>query len=319
VTINRRLLAWGVFFLATGAVVLAAQGGLVTAEGLADALRLWPMLVIVLGIGLLVRRTRFAAAGTVTIAVTAGLFLGGAIAAAPRVDLDCGNIRQVAMESRSGTFDGAASVDLDLALGDLEVTTEPGSDWRLRVAGVPGRDVVVDAGGDRLSVASATQRGWSGFRCGGETWRLALPAGRHLDLATEIGAGRGTLDLAGATLGDLRLVVNAGDARVDLAEATIEDLSLRVNGGAAGLDLPDSGDLAADVAVNAGAIQICAPDGLGLRVRPQSTLASITYGGLVRVGDAWESPDYATATHHADVTIAVNVGSVDVNPMGGCK
>ena len=318
-TINRRLLAWGVFFVATGAVVLAAQGGLVTAEGLADALRLWPVLVIVLGIGLLVRRTRFAAAGTITVAVTAGLFLGGAIAAAPRVDLDCEDIRQVAMESRSGTFDGAASVDLDLALGDLEVTTEPGSDWRLRVAAVPGRDVAVDAGGDRLSVASATQRRWSGFRCGGETWRLALPAGRHLDLATEIGAGRGTLDLAGATLGDLRLVVNAGDARVDLAGATVEDLSLRVNGGAAALDLPEKGDLAADVAVNAGAVQICSPDGLGLRIHPQSTLASITYGGLVRVGDAWESPDYATATHHADVTIAVNVGSVDVNPMGGCK
>ena len=71
--------------------------------------------------------------------------------------------------------------------------------------------------------------------------------------------------------------------------------------------------------MSAGAAQVCAPEGMGLRVRTQSALASITTPGLVRVGDAWESPDYATAAHHADVTVAVNVGSVDVNPEGGCK
>ena len=231
----------------------------------------------------------------------------------------CAGIRPTSMETRQGTFAADASVDLDLALGELVVTTRPDSGWELEVAGMPGFAPDIDVDQTKLSVASASRHGWSGIDCAGDDWQLALPTAHRLDLATEIAAGEGTLDLAGAMLGDVRLVVQAGEANVDLGRATAEDLSLRVEGGAAALTLPATGELTADVTVNAGAVRVCAPEGLGLRVRSQSTLASITYGDLVRVGDAWETPDYATATHHADVTIAVNVGSVDVNPVGGCK
>jgi hypothetical protein len=48
-------------------------------------------------------------------------------------------------------------------------------------------------------------------------------------------------------------------------------------------------------------------------------LALANYGNLVRAGDAWESSRYATANHHADVTIAATVGSVEINPQGGCQ
>jgi hypothetical protein len=48
-------------------------------------------------------------------------------------------------------------------------------------------------------------------------------------------------------------------------------------------------------------------------------LGSANYAGLVRNGDVWESPGYSMANHHADVTITANVGSVDINPAGGCQ
>lgn len=325
-TINRRLLHWGLFFVTTGAVVLAVQGGLVTADGVSTALRLWPVLVIALGIGVLLRATQLRAVGGIILAVVPGLILGGMLGAASLAEWDdfrhiraCTDTRPTSMEMRQGTFAGDASVDLDLAMGELTVTTQPGSSWNLDVAGYPGLSPDVDADSTDLSVGSASRNGWRWLDCVGDVWQLALPTAHRLDLATEIAAGEGTLDLAGATLGDVDVVVQAGEATVDLGSATARDVSLRVEGGAAALTLPATGELTADVTVNAGAVRVCAPEALGLRVRSQSTLASITYGDLVRVGDAWESPDYATATHHADVTIAVNVGSVDVNPVGGCK
>jgi hypothetical protein len=48
-------------------------------------------------------------------------------------------------------------------------------------------------------------------------------------------------------------------------------------------------------------------------------LSGTTYAGIAHTGGTWQSPDYATAIHHADVTISANVASVDVNPIGGCK
>lgn len=323
-TINRRLLHWGLFFVTTGAVVLAVQAGLVTADGVTTALRLWPALVIALGIGVLLRGTRFRGAGGIVLAIVPGLVLGGLLGAASIAELPdwhdlrtaCVATRPASLESHEGTFSGPAAIDLDLAGGELTITTQPGPGWQLDVAAVPGASPVIDADADGLEVTST---GRHGIDCRSDEWRLALPTGRRLDLATEIAAGEGTLDLAGATLGTADFIVRAAEASVDLSTAAVGDLSLRVEAGAADITLPATGDYLADVDAGAGAVRICAPEGLALRVRTSGTLASITTPGLVRVGAAWESPDYATAAHHADVTVAVKVGSVDVNPEGGCK
>ncbi len=56
-----------------------------------------------------------------------------------------------------------------------------------------------------------------------------------------------------------------------------------------------------------------------LRVRSTAALGSIDTGGLVRRGSAWETPDYATAPFKADLAIDASVGSVAIDPQGGCK
>jgi hypothetical protein len=340
-TINRPLLGWGVFFIATGGVLLAVEGGLVSATAVRAALGLWPVLLIAIGIAIILRRTRLAFAGGVAVAATAGLLLGGAIAIAPRLwfvdyraipdvierllPIDRRHPIEVVppievrphIESRAGAFAGPAAIDLDLAWGDLVVSTAPGSAWRLETeSGIEG-SVQVAADPRRLAVRSPRD-GWPGIPVG-ESWRLWLPTGQRLDLDAQIDAARAQFYLDGATLGDVVLAVDAGDATVDLTTATADNVTLQVNGGAATLLLPASDDVAAAIDINAGSARICAPTGVGLRVWTTSTLASITTPGLVRVGDALESPDYATAAHHADVTVEVNVGSVEINPEGGCR
>ena len=317
--VNRRFLYWGVFLVAAGAVMLVAQGDAVTSDVVAQALRLWPVVVIALGIGLLLRRTRFGLAGGMLAAAMPGLLLGGLVVAAPQVVPDCGGIQPAGSDTRQGTFIGAASVDLSLACGELSVTTAPGSGWQLQTADTTGAVATVSASADRLSVTSSSQRRPFGFIRGGEDWRLSLPVASTLDLTAVVNAGRGRFDLAGAQLGNVRLAVNAGDAQVDLAEATVTHLSMSVNAASASLLLPTTQDFGADLSVTAGSLRICAASEVGLRIHTTTVLGSTNYAGLVRNDDVWESPGYSMANHHADVTITANVGSVDVNPVGGCQ
>jgi len=320
--VNRRWLYGGVFLIALGAVLLAGQGDAVDGDVIAQAARLWPVLVIALGIGLLLRRTRFGLAGGMIAAAVPGLVLGGMLVAAPvavaEVGPACNGVQPTSIATREGSFDGPASVDLRLRCGDVTVTTGSGSTWSLEAGNGSGTAAVVAATADRLSVASSFAERPFGVVRGSDVWRLRLPLANRLDLAATVEAGRGRLDLAGADLGTVELVVNAGEANADLGKATLERLAAHVNGGAASLRLP-ADDFAANLTVNAGALRICAPSDLGLRIRSEGTLTATTYDGLVRSGDTWQSPGYATAIHHADVTISANVASVDVNPMGGCK
>ena len=320
--VNRRWLYGGVFFIALGAVLLAGQGEAVDGDAVAQALRLWPVLVIALGVGLLLRRTRFNVAGGMIAAAVPGLVLGGMLVAAPvavaEVGPACNGVEPTSHASREGSFDGDASVDLRLRCGDVTVTTGRGSTWHLETGNGTGREAAVDAAADRLSVASAFAERPLGFMRGSDAWRLELPVAHRLDLVAQVDAGRGQFDLAGAELGTVELVVNAAEANANLGGATLERLAVHVNAGDVSVRLP-ADDFTADLTVNAGALQICAPSDLGLRVSTEGTLAATTYAGLVRGDSTWESPGYATAIHHADVTISANVAGVEVNPMGGCK
>jgi hypothetical protein len=320
--VNRRWLYGGVFFIALGAVLLVGQGEAVDGDLIAQALRLWPVLVIALGVGLLLRRTRFGLAGGMIAAAVPGLVLGGMLVAAPvavaEVGPGCNGVEPTSLASREGSFDGAASVDLRLRCGDATVTTGSGSTWHLETGNGTGTAAAVDATANRLSVASAYSGRPLSFMRGSDEWRLTLPVASRMDLAATVEAGQGRFGLAGAQLGTFELVVNAGEANADLAQATLERLTVHVNGGDVSLRLP-ADDFDADLTVNAGAIQICAPSDLGLRVSTEGALSATTYAGLVRGDSTWESPGYATAIHHADVTISANVAGVEVNPMGGCK
>jgi predicted membrane protein len=74
-----------------------------------------------------------------------------------------------------------------------------------------------------------------------------------------------------------------------------------------------------DLDVNAGSLDVCVPDDLGLRVNASSSLGSTTFNGLIRRGNAWETPGYDTAQFRADLSVSASVGSVDVNSEGACK
>ncbi len=321
--VNRKLLYWGVFFVALGGVLLLGQSPNLDVDLVAQTLRLWPIAIIGLGVGLLVRRTAFALPGGLVAAAMPGLLLGGMIVAAPTVTQACNVAESADTITQQGDFSGPATVDLRLDCGDLAVTTTPGTRWEIQTASVSGLASEIDASPTSLAIASVTLDGQHRFPWRepfiSETYAVRLPTGTSLDLSAEVNAGRGRLDLAGARLGNLDLQVNAGELRVDLTGATLDNLSVEANAASASVILAATSDFRATFDINAAELTICAAPDLGLRIRDDVVLGSRHYPGLIRDAGGWETPGYRSATHHADVTISVNVGSVHINPEGGCK
>jgi len=324
-TVRRGTLYLGVFLLAAGAVTLGvATGALDRTEVAGTLAALWPIAVIAIGAGLVLRRSRAALVAGVLAAAMPGLALGASFAAVPEIAVgipcsDAANRPATApAQTREGSFGSSAAVDLSLSCGELTVTAQPGSAWRLDTR--DGANRRTDVSADAASLAATTNRatrGWN-LHTGRADWDVVLPTGTTLDLRTELNAGRGRLDLAGTRLGAVDLEVNAGDLRMDLTGAVLDSIDVEVNAGSVAIDLP-ADSFTGDLATNAGSLALCVPDQLALRVRSTAALGSIDVDGLVRRGSAWETPGYDAAINKADLAIEASVGSVTINPEGGCK
>jgi hypothetical protein len=319
--VNRTILYFGAFLLAIGAVIAAADLGAVAASSLTDALRLWPLALVAVGFGLFVRRTRIGLAGGLIAALLPGLVVGSAFAVGPRAIADCDRPGEpVAVASERGQFDGPARVSVTIACGSLDVSTAPGSGWRFDARNTEGRSPTIDGSRRSLTIGTNGSEGWPVFGGGRDTWDLVLPAGDIDDLALVVDAGEGRVDLSGTRIGRLDLTANAADVAVDASGAIATRLAAVVNAGSLSVNLPADGDLTGTLQVNAGQLRICTPPGLGLRVETTGAFAGrVSVNGQSASGSLWQSPDYASATHRADLELTVNFGAIEINPIGGCK
>lgn len=323
--IDRNLLNWGVFFILLGGIPLAVQQG-----WLPDDLRwwqLWPLILIGVGVGILLRRTAVAALGGLLIAATVGIMLGGALASAgggfPSFGIGCagGAIADTSFQAQDGAFTGdRATVELDMGCGDLTVTTEPGSAWSLSGTAPDGQLPQIDRSEGRLSVRDPDEG--SDFFRDRSSWRVTLPTQPTLDLDARVNAGKGTLDLVDAKLDVVSLSVNAGEGHLDLASATAAVLSVDVNAGSAGILLPN-GSLTGSLTVNAGSIELCAPPDVALRLRTSDNITAgdnFADAGLTEVSEnTWESPGWASATDRIELSTTANAGSFTLDPKDGCQ
>ena len=318
--VNRKFLYWGVFLVAMGAVLVTADLNGVDETTIADWLRLWPLAVVGIGLGIVLRRTRFNVAGGMLAAAVPGLVLGGAFALGPRVVVDCGARGEPSTFVRhEGTFDGPARVDVATGCGSLEVTIAPGAGWLLDAGNTRDRLPTVHASDTSLSIDNSRRSGWHAFGAGRDVWRLTLPTSPIDVLSLVVNAGEGDIDLAGADLGRLDLTTNAGRTTVGLSDASVRTLSGTINAGKFSVVLPSAADVTGSMVINAGELQVCTPSGVGLRIHHTGVLGGTSINGQDQSGTDWQSPDYASAAHRSNLTITANFGNVEVNPIGGCK
>lgn len=316
--IRRGLLFWGLFLIPVGVLPLLVRAGTLDAAQVADAWRLWPLLLVALGIALILGRSRAGLVGTSIAAIALGLVVGGAFASGTGFISnvgDCANPGRGAdqVAEQSGTFNAPASVRFDLDCGKFDVSVVSGSDWDVR-AGYRGEAPNISGSDSSLTIESP-----KGFGLHGEDWTVRLPVDQLGDMSITSNATAGTIDLSTAELSHFSADFNAGDLRVNASQAAVAQVEVSMNAGRLRLSL-GNGPVTGSLSANAGAMELCVPPDANLRFQVDD---QITFGhnlrdrGLTRNGNTWTRAGTAgDAT--IDLSVDGNAASFTLDPEGGC-
>jgi hypothetical protein len=315
---NRGFAFWGVALITAGAVALAIQAQLIPADQARQAWRLWPLLLIVIGLSVIAARTPFGMVATVAAGVVAGALAGTLVAGVPEgISFGCGGEPTEAITT-DGTFEERAEIELDFSCGDLVVSTAAGTDWRVTARyGIDAEPVITDAA-NALSVR-AEDGGFPFGRDARQEWEVVLPTDTTIDLTVDANAASSHLDLADADLASVAVDSNAGSVFIGLAGASVEDLTVDGNAGSISLEADASTRVAGSIEMNAGSLELCAPEGASVSITVESDNITFSHNldesGFTQQGNTWSSGD-----GDADIGLSVdgNAGSFTLNPEGGC-
>lgn len=320
--LDRGLLFWGLAFITAGAVALGVRQGYLPSTWFADAWRLWPLILIAIGLSIIFARTAFAVVGLIIGALLLGSFAGALFSAGPGIVADCGttDTAGAATRTENGTFSGDASVRLNLNCGSLTVNTASGNAWTVDARSAREGTPQIESGPDQLSVTASN----SGFftDAGRQDWSITLPTDPSIAATIEANAARSTLNLSGANLRSLEIDGNAGQVHLDLSGAQARGLDLELNAGSASVVLDGQSMVQGELSTNAGSIDLCAPDELGIRIELDDNVAfgdNLDESGLQQNGDVWQTANYDTATNKATLNVSGNAGSFELNPEEGCQ
>lgn len=314
-SVNRGSLFWGIFFVLLGGIPLLDRLGVIDAGSWGDVWRLWPLIIIAIGIAILVGRSRMALAGTVVTALVIGGIAGGALAAGSGFlnfgDCLPGSDAEMQQASEAGQLDDGARVELNLNCGDVNVTAASGTDWTLaaRYRG-SAPDISASAGSLRIDGPEG--------RSTRQEWDVAIPVEVVRDLDVGMNAGSASVDVSDARLDSLTMETNAGDTQLVASGAEIGALSVDVNAGRVRITL-DGPVSEGELSVNAGAIDLCVPDGAALRfeVEEQLTFATnLDDAGLSQRDETWQREGSGP---EIVLHIEGNAASLTLNPEDGCS
>jgi hypothetical protein len=280
-----------------GVIFLLNNLGVVSWEVWAVIVRLWPVLLIALGLDLLIGR-RSAWGGLLALVLILGVLAG----ALWLFETTAATGRGVTTEEIRQALDDADRAEVVLApgVGSLHVEALPESanlvegvvrlGRRERLA----RDFSISGGTATFALRSRGDTIGPILGVGGDyrTWDLGLAPGVPVALRVELGAGRAELDLTGLTVGDLAVETAVGRTVVTL---------------------PGEGRFEARIEGAIGAIVVVVPEGLAARVRVEGGLsASDLPDGYRRSGDVYTSPGYEGADDRVDLYVSQAIGKVTV-------
>jgi hypothetical protein len=314
---RRSFLFWGLLLIPLGAIPLLVRAGTLDVSGLLDAWKLWPLLLVGIGLVILIGRTRVAIAGTAIIALTLGTLGGVAIAGSGDwlgAITHCGPGGQSQHIERDGTFETTASVTIDLRCGTVHFTAGSDPGWAVD-ASYREHAPTIDVGGGRMAVRSA-ETGVNNH----DDWTISVPEARLTDLALTANAATSDVDLGGATIGRLSVDANAGDVRIVAGAGGTASADITMNAGRLRLET-GSAPLTGRLEVNAGAIDVCVPADVGLRIDATDQLTfstNLASEGLSRTGTVWTR----AATNGAptiDLAVEGNAASLTLKGEGACR
>jgi len=320
VHVRRGFLNWGIFLICLGAVPLAVQLNVIDRDMATSLLRLWPLILIGIGLGIMLRFSRAAALGGIVVAATFGVLFGVFLTAGfPSFAAACTGDSTGTPITRTGTATGSMELDVELTCGEMTVGRTPGGTWSVDVT-AGSETPAIEASGALLRLRSVTSARWPFGTDTREIWHVTVPTETSLSGNITVNAAKVVATLGQGPVGSINVTYNAAEGRLDLAGAPAATLNGTLNASTIGLILP-SGSFTANVTINASTLNVCSAADTGLRITYEDTLSSHNFAsmGLTQSGKTWQSANYSTATSRAEIHISANVSTTNLNPAGGCQ
>lgn len=323
--VNRGLLNWGVFFIALGAVPLLVRNGQVSAAAVADAWSLWPLILVGIGLGLVLRLTPLAWLGGALVAATFGLMFGALLSGSGSGGaIGCAGSEATETSSRSGLVAGDRfDLGIELTCGDVSV--ERAADARWLVSATHGVDEAPAIVGSTtsLDVRSPGDDAVTFFTDQGkDSWQVTVPTGPALSVGLTLDFAGGDLALGPGPVSSIGSTLNFSNAEVDLAAADLTggaSVGATLNFSSETLSLP-AAQVSGGMTLNFSSLKLCVAPDAALRISHQGTLSSDDFAGagLEQAGDAWQTPGFESATPRIDLDVTSTFSSITLDRSGGC-
>ena len=294
----RRLVAapiWGIFLLFLGIIFLLQTLDVLPWNLWGTLWRFWPVLIIVIGLGILLRRYNIWLV-SLLIAVIFGGCLGLAI-----WQHGLSLPADVTTESYTAPLDDMelAEVNIDFTAGSITIGSLPPGSTNFVEAdyGVRGRRATMEVdfekrGGEgRLDLTTINQSFWGE---GSIVW---------------------TVNLSGKIPLFLNIQLSASNAELDLSQLRVAELDLDVDAGNCQLTMPSSaGQSYVNIESNAANVEITVPDGVAARIHVNAnvSVSDVDTGRFPRQGDYYVSPDFETAGNRIEMEIERDVDRLEV-------
>ena len=326
--INRSLLNWGVFLIALGGVPLAVQQGWADASIAGDLWRLWPLILVGIGLGLILRWTPIAWLGGAIVAATFGLVFGaliaGGISGISSACVGPGSGQTVTTQDGEDTTSAVFLLDVELTCGDLQVERGSAASWSVTAEHAPDEPPSIESSAAELRIRGNRQTE-DLFVFSQQTrnaWAVELPATATLSTGVTLNAADGSIDLGAGPVASVSSTFNASDIVIDLARATTPEparIDLTLNASSGELRLP-VGSIIGNVTLNASSLTLCIPSTAEARVELEATLSAddLADSGLAKSGDGWQTAGYATAATRIDLSLTSTVSSVSIERPEEC-
>ncbi|MBN2257775.1 MAG: hypothetical protein JW704_08115 [Anaerolineaceae bacterium] len=327
-----RSIFWPIVLLGVGAVWLLSNLGYIQAIDVGFLVRLWPVLLIIIGMDILLGRIAPWLSALLGLAVIAGLI--AVLIYAPSLGLT--RPAELNSEKLIEPIGGASAaiVDLRLSLDSVDVTSLSSGEnlieaemvhygeGYLNVSGEAQKKIVLGTenlpSGNTWFTFPSIGTGWKTD----QYWKIGLTDRNPLDLSVDGSLGSVDLDLSKLQLTDLNVNVSMGSMDIYLPQSTDRyDVDIDGSAGALKVTLPAATNLSLHLDGSAGSSTFTLPPVYDLRIEVlDGGLGSMDLPeGLNRVsgsGDAqegvWESDGYDAATYKILIIIS-HVGPGSIN------
>lgn len=281
------------FLITLGAVFLLNNLGLLPWSIWGTLLRLWPMLLVGVGLDiLLAHRSALGAllALILTLSVVAGILWLGVTGRLP------GQFPVTEEVSEPLGEASAAEVTLSPGVGSLHLDVFPETSSRLVVGTVrSGREW-------DLTTDSTTM---------GDTAHFSLEGGGDVEVGNWFSEQNWDLRLNGDVPVDLMVDVGAGELNLELGGLNADRLQVDVGIGEATVVLPAEGRYVAQIEGAIGQTTVIVPPGLAVRAEIDAGLSGRSVpAGYVCDEDVCTSPGYANADHRVDLQVSQAIGNL---------